>query len=311
MNRVSLRGILFAMIFSGLVVSFVAEVGRSPAAAQEPSGLAGDANLDNAVDALDAALTLTLNAGLIGSVPSPENADVDENGSVDALDSALIMELEAGLLDVLPPTLAGTTHATGTASIGSGTGDVGEEISVDLEALNVTQPGLGAWTIDILYDATILSATGCGPGICNPCFGALIPPPPTPCETGTVRVVGATASGRKGDSLLSTITFLCRVNGASALTIPGFGENPSFLFHDATIGAPQPIDVTIVNGSITCEPPPAVGGVPLDSALRPLPLETGHSPSSSWGIAVAIVTATCLVVVAGGAWYTRRRATSS
>ena len=311
MNRVSLRGILFAMIFSGLVVSFVAEVGRSPAAAQEPSGLAGDANLDNAVDALDAALTLTLNAGLIGSVPSPENADVDENGSVDALDSALIMELEAGLLDVLPPTLAGTTHATGTASIGSGTGDVGEEISVDLEALNVTQPGLGAWTIDILYDATILSATGCGPGICNPCFGALIPPPPTPCETGTVRVVGATASGRKGDSLLSTITFLCRVNGASALTIPGFGENPSFLFHDATIGAPQPIDVTIVNGSITCEPPPpAVGGVPLDSGLRPLPLETANS-DRSLGVMVRFVAAACLVALCGAAWYARRSVTSS
>ena len=53
------------------------------------------------------------------------------------------------------------------------------------------------------------------------------------------------------------------------------------------------------------EPPP-VGGISLDSDLRPLPLETSQ-PSSlpwAWGIAVA---AACLLVLGGAAWYKGRR----
>jgi hypothetical protein len=270
-------------------------------------------NMDSAVDAVDAALALSLSAALIDSVPSSENADVNDNGSIDALDAALIMELKAGLLAGLPLTVAGIGQATGTASVGSGTAAVGVEVSVALEALDVTPPGLGAWTIDIYYDTSVLSATNCTINICNPCFGGTIPPPPTPCQTGIVRVVGASASGLEGDTLLSVITFLCRVGGTSALTIPGFGENPGFLFHDATIGNPQPIDVTILNGSITCGdlPPAPVGGIALDSDLRPLSLETTDRGGSSWGIATAfgIAAAVSVFAVGGAAWYVRRRVT--
>ena len=54
-------------------------------------------------------------------------------------------------------------------------------------------------------------------------------------------------------------------------------------------------------------PPPPVGGVSLDSDLRPLPLETSQSSSSPWAVVVGIVGAACLVALGGAAWYARRR----
>jgi hypothetical protein len=63
-----------------------------------PGGLMGDVNCDGMVNAIDAALILQLVAGIIGSVPCPQNADVDENGSINPIDSALILQFTAGLI---------------------------------------------------------------------------------------------------------------------------------------------------------------------------------------------------------------------
>jgi hypothetical protein len=63
----------------------------------------GDVNNSGEADAIDAALILQLNAGLIGSVPNPAAADVDQNGSVNSIDAALILQFVAGLIPQLPP----------------------------------------------------------------------------------------------------------------------------------------------------------------------------------------------------------------
>ena len=59
------------------------------------------------MDSLDALWILFKYAGLIGSVPSPEAADVDLDGDSDPIDAALILQFHAGYLDSLPPDVAG------------------------------------------------------------------------------------------------------------------------------------------------------------------------------------------------------------
>lgn len=129
--------------------------------------------------------------------------------------------------------------ASGTIAIDSGTAAVGEDGLVDLNAMDVTSPGLGAWTIDINYDPDVVTATACSAaqgGVCNAEYA-----------DDQVRITGAVAVGLEGDSFLGSITFEC---GDAA------GESPldvsPFTFSDGTLGGPLPIDDTIVNGTFTC-----------------------------------------------------------
>jgi hypothetical protein len=64
----------------------------------EQAALEGDANCDGGVTAVDAALVLQYDAGLIDSLPCEDNADVNNDGVINAIDAALILQLVAGLL---------------------------------------------------------------------------------------------------------------------------------------------------------------------------------------------------------------------
>ena len=126
--------------------------------------------------------------------------------------------------------------------IGSGTAAVGGRAAVELEALDVPEPGLGAWTIDAAYDTGIVSAVSCTPGsdglsVCNPEFA-----------DDTVRVTGANIDGLPGDSTLASITFECEAEGSSDLTLT------VQVLADATIGNPQTIEAFTIDGEITCTP---------------------------------------------------------
>lgn len=129
--------------------------------------------------------------------------------------------------------------ASGTIKIGSGSAAVGEDGLVDLNALDVTSPGLGAWTIDINYDPDVVTATACSAaqgGVCNAEFAA-----------DQVRITGAVARGLEGDSFLGNITFECGdAAGETALDVS------IFTFADGTLGGPLPIDETIVSGTFAC-----------------------------------------------------------
>ncbi len=63
----------------------------------------GDANCNDIVNALDAALILQFGAGLIGTLPCPTGADANADGFVNAIDGTLVLQLTAGLLASLPP----------------------------------------------------------------------------------------------------------------------------------------------------------------------------------------------------------------
>jgi hypothetical protein len=64
---------------------------------------AGDANCNGAVNAIDAAIVLQFDAGLLGAIPCEDNADANQNGTVNTIDAALILQFDAGLLGQLPP----------------------------------------------------------------------------------------------------------------------------------------------------------------------------------------------------------------
>ena len=70
----------------------------SPEIAVEVDRRLGDADCGDSVNAIDAALVLQLNAGLVDSLPCETSADVNKDGRANALDAALILQYAAGLL---------------------------------------------------------------------------------------------------------------------------------------------------------------------------------------------------------------------
>ena len=116
---------------------------------------------------------------------------------------------------------------------------VGEQGEAVLTVLSFDSPGLGAWTVDIQYDNSIVSVVECEPlpegNVCNAAF------------TGdTVRFVGATGTGLEGDTEIGRITFQCDVAGESKLDII------IDLLADGTLGEPQIVVPNIENGAIIC-----------------------------------------------------------
>lgn len=148
----------------------------------------------------------------------------------------------------------GVTAGNGPAvAIDSATTMVGDTTTVDLTALDMADPGLGAWSINVIYDPGVLEADGCSGdngSVCNPTFAA-----------DTVRISGATAMGMPGDSLLASIGFRCTQLGSSSLTVT------VDTLADGTPGDPQDIDAAIINGSITCQE----AATPTDPPPPPTP----------------------------------------
>ncbi len=131
------------------------------------------------------------------------------------------------------------TSAVGeTIAMDSATVAPGGSAAVDVNALSFDSPGLGAWSVDIQYDAAVVSADSCiaeQGGVCNPAFAA-----------GVVRFTGASAGGLEGDTKLAGITFGCLAEGVTTLTVI------IDVLADATVGDPQPLTAAIQNGTFAC-----------------------------------------------------------
>lgn len=149
----------------------------------------------------------------------------------------VLLPVVGGLVALLA--LAQVGAQENTLAISDAQIDPGASGSVQLEALGIADPGLGAWSVDIVYDADVLAVEGCAPengSVCNAAFAE-----------NTVRVTGATASGLEGDAVLASIDFMCDIEGSSDLTLA------VLVFADATPGDPQPIEAEISNGSVLCQ----------------------------------------------------------
>lgn len=125
-----------------------------------------------------------------------------------------------------------------TVSISSPSVDVGSEGDAVVEVVYDLTPGIGAWTIDITFDTSIVSVAECdallATAVCNPEY-----------EDDTVRIVGASL-GIESEAVLGRITFLCDQAGESALEIS------VETLADGTIGDPQLLAPHLEDGTITC-----------------------------------------------------------
>lgn len=124
--------------------------------------------------------------------------------------------------------------------IGSASASVGGRAAVELQSLDVPEPGLGAWTIDVSFDPDVVHTVSCTPGatglsVCNPDF-----------SDDTFRVTGANIDGLPGDNSLADVTFECDAVGSSELDIT------IQVLADATVGQPQELEATTIDGRITC-----------------------------------------------------------
>ena len=141
--------------------------------------------------------------------------------------------------------------ADAVISIESSSMAVGSQAGLGVRALTVSDPGLGAWSIDISYDQRVVAAVDCTAfenSFCNPDFAG-----------NTVRLSGANASGLEGDTRLAEITFSCVAEGVSPLSIS------IEVLADATVGGPQPIVPSTEDGSISCGELPSSGGGVCDA----------------------------------------------
>lgn len=110
---------------------------------------------------------------------------------------------------------------------------------VELRALNLVEPGLGAWTVDIHYNPEHVNVAGCEAehgGVCNPQYGENV-----------IRVVGTNVAGLTGDAVLASIGFTCKKLGDSNI------ELKIDVFADATPGNPTEMDVLLANGKAACK----------------------------------------------------------
>ncbi|MEX2159331.1 MAG: cohesin domain-containing protein [Dehalococcoidia bacterium] len=133
----------------------------------------------------------------------------------------------------------GPTDATVAAD--AVTAATGADIDANVTLTDFPDPGLGAWTVDITYDASVVSITNCnadtagGTNVCNDAFA-----------DDTVRIAGAVAEGLTGDIVLGTLTFRCETAGTSPLTLS------LDVLADGTLGAPTERPANVVDGSVTC-----------------------------------------------------------
>ena len=137
----------------------------------------------------------------------------------------------------------------GVIRAGSYSANVGEQVTVVLEVVDILPPGVGAWTIDMSYDNSIVDAIGCDSrpnSACSPIF------------TGhTVRVTGASETGLTGTFTLATFEFRCDVVGTSEL-----------ILDDGVLATADPvmdIEIPLEDGSITCTEPGQDGVIRIGS----------------------------------------------
>ena len=158
---------------------------------------------------------------------------------------------------------SGASAVEATIRVRAVTTRVGEQGTVNLQAIGMPPPGLGGWSIDIGYASDIVSVESCTPflrGICNPQFAP-----------NTIRTVGAPDPGLPGDFTIAAIVFECQREGISSLTIV------LNLVTDATFLDPQPINSATQDGVVICagvsQPPPTQlvavpGDVSCDGAVN-------------------------------------------
>lgn len=177
--------------------------------------------------------------------------------------------------------------APDVVTIGSATMSVGEARPVEVVATDIADPGVGAWTIDVSYDDSVVELIDCV-GLMNSVCNTSVAP-------RAVRVTGASPIGLPPEATLGVLGFRCIAGGSSALTIT------IDVWAYATVTIPLPRDVELRAGTVACVPAKEPIAQPVTpTALPSLPV-TGTAPTSDWGVpqwAIALLTAAGASLVA-------------
>lgn len=249
-------------------------------------GDVGDVTCDGASDAVDALFILqhvvgTREATDSCPLPTPPpdtfyepGCDVNSDSICDTVDALFILQCVGGIPNPFCPLLmakpgavesSAQTDVTGVdVSIGSGEVESGMEITVPLGA-GLESESLGAATVDVQYDNTLLTAVACEAdpngdfdfAQCNSDF-----------TDDTVRFTAIAAAGADGDLVFADITFQAiGDNGNSSaldVSIETFA-NPSgaeIIAKDEdgaiTIGAPTSVELATFEQGVPTSGPSAI-----------------------------------------------------
>ena len=129
--------------------------------------LTGDASCDGRVDSIDAALILQADAGIVQTLPCPDNANVDFYSGLTSQDALLILQYHAGLLPLLPPDALQNipTECPATASLSDGTVIANELLSASSLDLLLDRRQRDALATEI--NATLLSIRSLYPNVAD------------------------------------------------------------------------------------------------------------------------------------------------
>lgn len=150
-----------------------------------------------------------------------------------ALALVAVAALGLGLFPATPAQAEGPKIAISSLEL-----NLDEEGKVVLYGDFFDEPGLGAWTIDVYYNADLVNLVECGAehgGICNPEF-----------EGNAARIAGSRAEGLKGEFVLASLWFTCKGEGESHI------ELDIKVLADGTLGDPQPVEAEVKHGVIYC-----------------------------------------------------------
>ena len=187
--------------------------------------------------------------------------------------AALVLIATGGILSLHGNLAWGSD--TATVRIGSDPSvPPGGSTTVPLEILGAPAPGVGAATVDIMYDPSVVDPTGWsgGPGFdmaqCSPDYER------DGVNPDTVRCTAISAAGVSGDSLLADITFQC---------IGGGGRCSNLDVSVVTFTDPDgnPISVTDEDGQICCGGGPPTITATRTPTLTPTPPDTPVVPTPS------------------------------
>jgi hypothetical protein len=178
-----------------------------------------------------------------------------------------------------------------TLSVDSADAEPGDQVTVSVTADISSDPGLGAWTVDVIVDnpdqvSIVDCEAGDGNSVCNAQYA-----------DDTVRFAGASADGLTGAVFIGAITLECaNSEGSSDLLLDTTG------FADATLGDPQEIPVIHNPGTVTCEEEGAAPTRRPRATATPRalpPTGTGGDTSDAMGQLIAALAGVGLASIGG------------
>ncbi|MCH8949168.1 MAG: hypothetical protein IIB87_02180 [Chloroflexi bacterium] len=188
---------------------------------------------------------------------------MNRRGLLITIMALLVLAAGAGTMGVAQAQSGGFDYAVHVDSLVM---DVGEEGSVELSITDIADR-VTAWTIEITYDAEVISVVDCLPrkgGVCREDLGV-----------GRLQVTGASAAGLTRDTVLGSITVQCEKVGNSplALSVVAYRSRPNMPKQAAQIE----------DGAVTC----AEAAEPTSTPMIALPAAGGGGAVVGSGSPVA------------------------